>query len=118
LRELGRLPNERRTPCRTPSRSPIKRTFLAPEEFRHVTVFHVDETSEAPVLLFRGALRPHTRVALDKAWELDAAPRAERLTILFARFELSVLAAHKALRERDPDQVRAIELVLPKRIVP
>jgi len=94
------------------------RLEVAPEEFTHVTVFSIGARSTPPTLLFRGALRPHVRVALDKAWQLDAQVEPERLTVLFARVELSVAAAKLALRERDPSLVHAVELVLPKRAEP
>ena len=91
------------------------RLEVAPEDFTHITVFSLGAHGAPPTLLFRGALRPHVRVALDKAWQLDDQPEPERLTVLLARVELSVAAAQQALRERDPDLVRAIELILPKR---
>jgi hypothetical protein len=92
------------------------RLELAPDDFTHVTVFSLGAPGARPTLLFRGGLRPHVRVALDKAWQLDDQPGMERLSVLFARAELSVAAAEKALRERDPDHVRAVELVLTKRV--
>jgi hypothetical protein len=94
------------------------RLEVAPEEFTHVTVFSIDAHGARPTLLFRGALQPHVRVALDKAWQLDHQPEAERLTVLFARIELSVAAAQQALRERDPALVHAVELTLSKRSAP
>jgi len=91
------------------------RLELAPENFRHVTVFSVGASGADPTFLHRAPLRPHARSALDKAWQLDARGTSERLLIVFAKDELSVAAARKMLRERDPEQVQVIELVLPKR---
>jgi hypothetical protein len=94
------------------------RLELAPEDFLHVSVFSLAAGPSEPTLLHRGALRPHQRIALDKAWQLDDAPAAERLAVVFAKVELSPAAARKMLKERDPELVRVIELELPKRSQP
>ncbi len=90
------------------------RLELAPQDFRHVSVFSLP-AGAAPQLLYRGSVPAHARVALPKAWEIDAAPGPERIAIVFARVELSRAAAELTLRERDPAEVWVVELVLPKR---
>jgi hypothetical protein len=94
------------------------RLELAPDRFRHVTVFSVGASDADATLLHRSALRPHVRSALDKAWQLDASGTSERLLVVFARDELSVAAARRMLREPDPKQAQVIELLLPKRGTP
>lgn len=93
------------------------RLELAPEQFRHVTVFSTNPPA-TPTLLYRAALRPHVRSALDKAWQLDGRVPVEHLTVVFSRAELSESAARQTLQEHDPDQVYQVELTLPMRAAP
>jgi hypothetical protein len=93
------------------------RLEVAPEEFSYVSVFLPGEHGEPARLLFQGPVKRHARTPLDKAWQLDAWPADERLTVVFSRAPLTSSEVRRLLAS-PADEGRVIELVLPKRAAP
>jgi hypothetical protein len=93
------------------------RLEVAPEDFRYVSVFGAAAAGQPAPALYRGPVPPHVHTPLDKAWQLDAQPGAERLTLVFSHAPVSLEEARQMLAAPS-SAVHVVELVLPKRATP
>jgi hypothetical protein len=89
------------------------RLEVAPSEFEYVSVFAAQGPSRLS-MMYSGRVRVHGQTLLPKAWQLDAAPGAERVLVMFSHAQISEQAASTLLTAHDPRDVSVVWLTLPK----